>query len=45
MSRTNRKFSPEFKIGESKLYLSPIIDLYNGEILAIFFDFCAKVRT
>lgn len=24
----------EFKLGESKLYLSPIIDLYNGEIIA-----------
>ena len=36
-NRPNEKWCTditEFKLGESKLYLSPIIDLYNGEIIA-----------
>ncbi|WP_163362232.1 DDE-type integrase/transposase/recombinase, partial [Escherichia coli] len=24
----------EFRVGEDKLYLSPVLDLYNGEIIA-----------
>ena len=28
------KYDKEFKVGEQKLYLSPVIDMFNGEILA-----------
>lgn len=35
--RPNRKWATdvtEFRVGDKKLYLSPILDLYNGEIVA-----------